>query len=329
MADQVDEGDGDRDLLYAIRELHIGTLTRALRQISNVNAFGGMTIGQLRVNKERIQSHFDSMEKAHVLYRRECLLSSDDLYRRLEARSVKALAKIEDRLEELTRNVRTSRMQGSSSPIANEENRSGMRGSFCANLSMEGPGQPIIRVETAREPRIGKFNGDPADWPIFRDLFLTEVHNKGYDPVAKLLYLQAACTDDAAAVLGPWPPTADNYAPAWEVMMKKYNDNYHVIHGIFKRMFATPRQDSEDHKSLETVAPQPILWDQICIHFARQRLPRSTLDAWEQFRNRKEKNGMPTLEEFKEFLDSKARGRSEREDDPTVTSNSPASGKSK
>lgn len=337
----------DRASLHAIRELHIEALTRMFRLLSNAERFEELSIGQLRVNKERIQSHFDSMEKAHVLYRQTCLLSSDDIYRKLEIRSAKAMARIEDRLEELGRLAQIGQVHASSSPVVggidhNDSDRT-MRGLFGANSSMEGCGQPMIRVETAREPRIGKFSGDQADWPIFRDLFLTEVHNKAYDPVAKLLYLQEACTGEAKEVLGPWPPTGDNYAPAWEVMMEKYNDQYHVIHGIFRRMFATPRQDSEDHKSLhvvlnaltnctrqlETVAPQPILWDQLCIHFAKQRLPRATLDAWEQFRNRKEKNGMPSLEEFKVFLDTKARGRREREDESAAPASTPAPGKSK
>lgn len=70
-----------------------------------------------------------------------------------------------------------------------------------SNIGSVGQSQ-IIRVETARPPQIGTFNGNSADWPAFRDLFLAEVHQKDLDAVTKLLYLQQACIDKAAATLG-------------------------------------------------------------------------------------------------------------------------------
>lgn len=73
---------------------------------------------------------------------------------------------------------------------------------------------PVIRVEQARPPQIGTFSGNPADWPAFRDLFIAEVHNKDFEPVTKLLYLQKACIERAATKLGPWQPVGDSYQAA-------------------------------------------------------------------------------------------------------------------
>lgn len=56
-----------------------------------------------------------------------------------------------------------------------------------------------------------------------------------------------------------------------------------------------------------------ILWDQLWIHYAKQRLPRFTLDSWEQHRNRNGNTELPTLKNFIEFLDVKAKGRREFE----------------
>lgn len=49
------------------------------------------------------------------------------------------------------------------------------------------------------------------------------------------------------------------------------------------------------------------------IFYAKSRLPRYTIDAWEQQRNRDSAHGLPTLEQFKSFLEVKAQGRREYE----------------
>lgn len=316
----------DRESLRAIRELHIDALTRAFEEIHDNEAFEAMGKGQLNVRRRHLQSHFEAMEKAHILYRQICVLSSDDIYTNLETQVLDAQAKLEDRLDELSalHDARNYHEQVGGVQVGSQRESVG-----APNLA-DQLGQAVIRIEAAQEPRIGKFNGNPADWPAFRDLFVAEVHAKDYDPVKKLLYLQNACTGKAAATLGPWQPISDNYAAAWEVMKAAYNDEYHVIHGILGRAHAIKRQESEDHNSLrtvldevtgstrqlETMADKSVLWDQMWIHMAKQRLPRSTLDSWEQFRNRNQRNRMPTLEEFKDFLDTKARARREYEFEP-------------
>lgn len=78
------------------------------------------------------------------------------------------------------------------------------RGHVNANLTVYPNTPQIKRVETALPPQIGEFDGNPANWPSFRDLFITEVHNKELDPVSKLRYLQTACVGRAAETLGPW-----------------------------------------------------------------------------------------------------------------------------
>lgn len=182
-------------------------------------------------------------------------------------------------------------------------------------------------VEATQPPKISKFDGNPANWPAFRDLFLAEVHNKEIDPVMKLLYLQESCVGKAALTLGPWQPVKDNYKAAWEIMVNAYEDNYHVIHSILGKMHAVPAQERESHDSLrtvlnsikscvrqlQTIAPQAILWDQMLIHHAKRRLPKFTLDSWEQHRHRLGITNLPSLDEFKQFLDIKAKGRRELE----------------
>lgn len=175
--------------------------------------------------------------------------------------------------------------------------------------------QTVIRME--RPPEVGSFDGNPADWPAFRDLFVAEVHNRdNIDPVSKLIYLQRALTGAAAKTLGPWKPTSENYAPAWKVMLEAYNDDYHVIHGILGKMFAVQKQERESHgalrtildslhggrRQLETLADSTELLEQVWIHVSKQRLPRSTLGSWEQYRNNMGGNKIPSLKEFMDFF---------------------------
>lgn len=61
-----------------------------------------------------------------------------------------------------------------------------------------------------------------------------------------------------------------------------------------------------------------ILTDQIWIHHSKQRLPRKTLDAWEQHRNQNCTDTLPTLNDFKLFLDSRAKARREFENQSSL-----------
>lgn len=197
-----------------------------------------------------------------------------------------------------------------------------------SNSMTNADGQPRIQVEMARRPQIGTFNGDTSEWPQFRDLFIAEVHNRNYEPVTKLHYLREACKGKAADTLGPWQPTAANYQLAWETMMDAYDDEYHIVHGLLAKLHSTPKQEIEDHEALRSVLDSlnscirqlnsqvesaPVLLDQIWIHHGKQRLPSSTLDAWEQYRNQRLSATLPTLKEFKLFLESKSKARRESE----------------
>lgn len=315
----VRQRDTDRDHLYSLRETHLGALNMLFEEIEDEERRVVLGRNQLRVRKERLHHHFKGMERAHVLYLQVCLIASNDIYVATERRYMEVVAKIDDRMDEISR-----------TELA-QLNQSGFqRGEASAISSIFPAGQQVIRVETARPPQVGTFNGDPADWPAFRDLFLAEVHSKDLEPVNKLLLLQAACIDKAAATLGPWQPTGDNYLLAWDVLMSAYDDEYLVVHGIMGKLFAIPRQDRENFGSLtviyqtltnglrqlRTIRPgSDVIFDQMCIHLAKQRLPKETLDSWEQRRNEKKGGELPSCEEFLKFLCIKAKGRREFEYD--------------
>lgn len=187
-----------------------------------------------------------------------------------------------------------------------------------------------IRVETARAPEPGEFNGNPCDWPAFRDRFRAEVHNKDFDEVTKLLYLQKACVGSAKSTLGHWQPIAINYAKAWESLEQKFDDPYRLEQALTTEIMRIPRALEETHMSLrkiidvtantvrqlEAMGVPVDQWDSILINIIVDRLPRATTDAWEQRRN---VNKKPTLRELLAFLEAKARGRIYTESQTTCT----------
>lgn len=110
-------------------------------------------------------------------------------------------------------------------------------------------------------------------------------------------------------------------------MLALYDDKYHIIHGLLATLHATGKQEEETHDAIRAIrnaltsctrqlrgqTTPEALDDQIWIHHGKQRLPRRTLDAWEQYRNQYHPRDLPTLKDFFAFLDSKAKARREFE----------------
>lgn len=320
-----DEGDAqqkdaDRDGLYSLREMHMESLARFVTEVNDAERLNALNVDELFVRQKRMQAHFADMEKAHRCYRQITLLSSDEIYENAEIEFMAAMAKIRGRMREIG-SIETDRH-------GQDGLESGIFGPANANSTLAPQTQPVIRVETARPPQLGEFDGRPSDWPAFRDNFIAEVHNKDFEPVTKLRYLQEACKGKAANRLRGWQPTNDNYQHAWKEMMALYNDEYLVVHDVLGKFFAVKRQEGDDHTSLTTLVDAMAVTqrqietictdgsavaDQFWIHVVRQRLPKNVLDSWEQFRTKTVKGALPTSAVFQDFLLTKARGRLERE----------------
>lgn len=193
-------------------------------------------------------------------------------------------------------------------------------GAVQATAAAVSAGGSLVRVETVRQPEIGEFDGSPAAWPAFRDLFQAEVHERELNDVTKLLYLQKACVGRARAALGTWRPLATNYASAWQTLERKYDDSYRIKQALISELFQISQCTEETFdglrkiidvatsvlRQLECMGEPTEQWDMIMIHVLSARIPYKTLDAWEQRRSVDEE---PTLDKFLEFLEGKARGK--------------------
>lgn len=183
-------------------------------------------------------------------------------------------------------------------------------------------GGSVIRVETARLPEPGEFDGNPCNWPAFRDRFLAEVHNKEHlDAVSKFVYLRKACIKSAASILDDWPLTADNYKLAWKSLERRFSDNYQLQHSLMLELLEMPKAKEESYSTLrhllDTVNKIIRKAEAMKLPFndgenamlrslVVSRLPKSTADSWEQ---RRSVDKVPSLNELLDFIDGKARGR--------------------
>lgn len=178
-----------------------------------------------------------------------------------------------------------------------------------------------IKVVTQRSPEVGTFDGNPSNWPAFRDLFVAEVHSKAeMDDVTKLIYLQRACIHQAKGTLGIWQPIKGNYDQAWATMRNKYDDDFRVIQALWDKLFKIKKHHEETNinlrnvidittstiRQLEVLGERIELMDSVLIYITLQRLPGTVIDSWEQKRI---VGVTPTMSELLEFLEGKARGR--------------------
>lgn len=284
------------------REVHHTNFLARCQEIENADTFDALSTIELKGRLSSIQGLFKQLKVKHMkvaeaaagrVNRIEAagwLLPIENIY-------LKATAKIEEKLEQ----VQTAKAL----PTAARE-----------AMQM---GQ-VFRLETLRQPEVGEFDGSPAAWPAFRDLFKAEVHERELNAVTKLLYLQKACVGQARSALGPWQPLAENYEAAWRVLERKYNDSYRIKQALIDSLFNMTRCREETYdelrkvidvttsalRQLENMGEATQYWDMIIINVLTARIPYKTLDAWEQ---RRATDDEPTLDKFLEFLEGKARGK--------------------
>lgn len=312
----------DQDRLYDLREGHLQALYHTIDEINDDDQFFTLTLSDLEERRSSMSQEFREMEQIHHLYRQRAMLATNDILTSTSAILLDAFAKMQLRIQVLTETA-----QSNPNRAAQQTTFRQFATAVTGNSTINPDSQAVIRVEQAHRPQIGKFDGSMADWPAFRDLFMSEVHNRTLDPVRKLLLLKDACVGKAAETLGAWQPTAGNYQLAWEAMLAVYDDKYHIIHGLLATLHSTGKQEEETHDAIRAVrnsltsctrqlraqTTPAMLDDQIWIHHGKQRLPRCTLDAWEQHRNQHHSGVLPTLDDFFKFLDSKAKARREFE----------------
>lgn len=291
------------------RKSQMLTLRRRYAELTAANYVQQRDTPALMVRKQRIEREYASYRAAHT----------EAVVRAADDDVLNALADEQEEIDQLYFEMMTILDTA-------VEQRAPAKDVTRADVSLLNQ-TGVIRVETARAPEPGEFDGKATSWPAFRDQFRAEVHDREQlDEVTKLLYLQKACMGAAKQALGDWQPIAINYIKAWESLEQKYDDPYRLEQALVSNLLRISRAKEETHETLRRIIDTssntmrqleamqvPVAqWDAIIIGILLYRLPRVTADAWEQRRDVTKK---PSLKDLWAFLEGRARGRAYTEMD--------------
>lgn len=291
-ADDLDEAGEDvlrRDVAPAAGNRHYHILIRTFGTLDTVEKIEALDREELKMRLERMQTHFYEAEAAYMALpdAQGADDENDSDFFNMEARFVRVSADINRRLRHLEEIE-----QARTTPV--------------------NPTATIVRLETPHVPDVGTFNGDPEAWPPFRNLFLSEVHNREMADSKKLRLLKKALVGKATSTLGNWDLEADGYQEAWKAMLEVYDDDYNIVHGLLGRLFAVARPEKESYDSMRSISDSvtgafralksykhhEALNEQLWVHIGTRLLPASALDGWEQHRRQLGLKHLPRLSEW-------------------------------
>nr|XP_034824741.1 uncharacterized protein LOC117982495 [Maniola hyperantus] len=186
------------------------------------------------------------------------------------------------------------------------------------------PTASIINHESmVKLPRIEipKFNGSYEDWPTFRDLFRSLVHNSSLSKVEKLHYLKTSVTDEPAELLKHVYVLESNYEQAWNILNHRYGNKRLIVNSLLHKLINLKKitSPSASHlknlldtttQCLNSLKNQDVptdSWDQIIIYLVVQKLDMDTHKDWEEYSFREDANRLPTWAELRTFLETKFR----------------------
>jgi hypothetical protein len=115
---------------------------------------------------------------------------------------------------------------------------------------------PINMTADIKLPKLDlpTFNGESHQWIPFRDLFTSTIHNNPkLGGAQKLQYLKASLKDQASTLLSSLQITDDNYAEAWEILTKRYENKREIVRAHLKRFFNQPNVTTETSESIRKV----------------------------------------------------------------------------
>lgn len=162
------------------------------------------------------------------------------------------------------------------------------------------------------------FSGDYLKWPSFRDLFTAVfINNSRLSNVEKLFHLNSKTSGDAKAIVSKAPLTNEGFDVAWRNLKQRFENKRILVNGQLRILFDLPvisSESGEGIKRLQRAVNDSISaltlhevdvsnWDCILIFLCSTRLPTLTLSLWEQ--SVKEKNELPSWEDFDMFLTSR------------------------
>ncbi|XP_024877238.1 uncharacterized protein LOC112458058, partial [Temnothorax curvispinosus] len=163
------------------------------------------------------------------------------------------------------------------------------------SLSNEIPstsGYPYSRLPRIKIPT---FDGNPAKWLEYRDLFASMVVSTSLNPVEKLQYLKTSLTGTASQLIQNTALTTENFSKTWESLVSFYDNNRLQINTALDSLFNLKPITKESsvelellyttvlqiHSTLETLQQPVETWDVIFVQLTVLKLDSESIKAWE------------------------------------------------
>ena len=203
------------------------------------------------------------------------------------------------------------RVQAQIQAQAHNNNESQQREIFVPNVA----GNQGIKLPTIELP---KFRGELEEWLGFRDTFASLIHNNAaINNIQKFHYLRAALEGNAEQIIKSLEFSEANYTIAWEALRGRFDNKNLLVHNHIKAIFNIEPINKEcasqlrrmldninKHlRALNALDQHTEHWDSLLIYLVSTKLDSTTARAWE---GEKTANQIPTLEDLKRFLKSRA-----------------------
>lgn len=183
-------------------------------------------------------------------------------------------------------------------------------------LACEPLSPPHVKLPRIELPT---FTGSYDDWPMFRDLFTSLVHdNTSLSYVQKLHYLKLSLVGEPKELLRHINITDVNYQLAWDILAQRYGNKRLIVNSLLQKLFnqkkiSTP--SAVQIKSMLDTTSQCLnksnipteSWDHLIIYLVVQKLDVQTHTAWEEDSYKGDPDMLPTWDVLKKFLETKYR----------------------
>ncbi|XP_053663491.1 uncharacterized protein LOC128712626 [Anopheles marshallii] len=163
------------------------------------------------------------------------------------------------------------------------------------------------------------FDGNITQWVTYKDRFVSLVHDVPELPeVAKLQYLLASLKGEAALQFEHVPLEDKGYAPTWETLLQRYDDNKILRREYFKALIQLEPMNATTSSELTRVVnetrrlvqgmkrlDEPVQhWNTPLTTLVTYKLDKTTLMYWEQFAV---ENLTDSYEQLMEFCEKRIR----------------------
>lgn len=179
---------------------------------------------------------------------------------------------------------------------------------------------PDSRLKGIKLPiiELPKFDGRYEFWLEFRNTYQSLIHdNESISDIQRFHYLRSSLIGSAIQVIQSLEFTPTNYAVAWDILCKRY-DNYRLlVHNHVKALFNLEPVSKESSskirklidevlkhlRALDTLKEPTSHWDTLIIYLITTKLDKVTIREWEEYKADIE---IPSLDNLLQFLRSRA-----------------------